>query len=130
MLRKIISIGLILVLASGCARCLIMRSEYFDVTGAVFVPKEDGAQIEIFEGEPNRAYKEIGVVKVFARYGTAREAINRELRKRAGQAGADALINVRYGEDQTSSFSFCGKIFSTKRNVVGLGHAIVFDQQI
>jgi uncharacterized protein YbjQ (UPF0145 family) len=105
-----------------------MRSEYYDITGSLLVPKEADAALEVYEPgqEIKRAYAQIGVVKVVALYGTTREAMNAEIIKRARAAGADAVVDVQYLEDKENKLSLCGKLFSTKRNTTATGKAIVF----
>lgn len=110
----------------GCSKCIIIRSEYYDITGKVLAPKAADQDILIFTDQGTRPYVEIGVVKVLAHWGTSREAINEELKKRARLAGADALIEVQYGEDTSNNLVLCGKILSTKRNMSAAGKAIIF----
>jgi len=105
-----------------------MKSEYYDITGSVLVPKEPGQEILMFsEGDaPKKPYKEIGKVNVMAKWGTAKEAMIQEMKKRAGQAGADALMDVQYGEDKANDIIFCGRLLSTKRNQAASGRAVIF----
>jgi len=105
-----------------------MKSEYYDITGKVLAPKEPGQEILMFaEGDvPKESYQEIGKVNVMARWGTTREAMIQEMKKRARSAGADALMDVQYGEDKTNDIIFCGRLLSTKRNQSASGKAIIF----
>jgi len=127
--KKIITFSILLVLIAGCTTtCTLIKSEYYDITGSVLAPKEPGQEILLFpEGElPKEPYQEIGKVMVMARRGTAKEAINHEMKNRASQAGADALIDIQYGEDKTSDIIFCGRLISTKRNQTASGRAVIF----
>jgi hypothetical protein len=103
-----------------------MRSEYFDITGKVFTPRPADAEIPILEKAPAEAHEKIGVVRAWARYGTSPEAIKTELKRRGLLAGADALMDIQIGEDEKADLVFCGKVFTTKRNVSGTASAIVF----
>jgi hypothetical protein len=121
-----------LFLLGGCvSHCLLMHSEYFDVTGKVFASKPEDAPIKIYlpTENLNRPYAEIGRVKVVAARGTSREAMNEEMIRRARHAGADALIDAQYGEDKSGDFVFCGKVFTTKRNMNAVARAVVFKDQ-
>ena len=108
--------------------CTLIKSEYYDVTGKVLAPKEPDQEILLLaENEKlDKPYQEIGMVKVIARWGTNKEALNAEMKKRARQAGADALIGVQYGEDRTNDVIFCGKLLATKRNQSATGKAVIF----
>ena len=127
MLRQRISWLLVFVfLFSGCTKCLLMRSEYFDITGKVFAPKPADGEMPILAAPPDREFTKIGTVRAWARYGTDPEVIRGELKRRALLAGADALIEVQIAEDERADLVFCGKIFTTKRNISGKASAIVY----
>lgn len=126
MLKKFIIVCVFSMVMSGCAQCLTMRSEYYDVSGKAFTPKSSSQDVEIFTQAPERPYEEIGYIKVLARYGTSKKAMGQQMKSRAGSVGADAVIQVEYGEDKTNDLLFCGKFVSTKRNTVAVGKAIVF----
>lgn len=126
MKKNMILFFLAMTVLTGCSKCIIIRSEYYDITGKVQAPKAAGQDIPIFTDQGNRPYVELGVVKVLAHWGTSREAINEELKKRARQAGADALVEVQYGEDTSNNLVLCGKILSTKRNMSAAGKAVIF----
>ncbi len=128
MIRKILTWFFMVILAAGCARCVLMRSEYYDITGSVIEPKQSDAVIEIYtvDQKLERPYTQIGAIKVMARYGTSRKALDNELIKRAQGAGADAVIDVEYVEDKENDLTLCGKLFATKRNTVARGTAVVF----
>lgn len=110
----------------GCSKCIIIRSEYYDITGKIMAPKATDQDIPLFTDQGTMPYFEIGVVKILAHWGTSREAINEELKRRARLAGADALIEVQYGEDASNDLVLCGKILSTKRNMSAAGKAVIF----
>ncbi len=114
---------------TGCATCVVVQSEYYDTTGQVIAPKAEDRSVEILEQRPDRPYQEIGIVKVLARQGTAHAHLNKEMIDRARSAGADAIIDVEYGEDTSGSLIFCGRVVSTKRNAGALGKAIVYTDQ-
>jgi hypothetical protein len=127
--KKILTFSILLGFLTGCTTtCILIKSEYYDITGSVLVPKEPGQEILIFsEGDmPKEPYQEIGKVKVMAKWGTTKEAMNQEMKKRARQAGADALMDVQYGEDKANDIIFCGRLLSTKRNQAASGRAVIF----
>jgi len=126
MFKRAFVIPFFILILAGCTQCYLMRSEYYDITGKVIPPKPEGAAIDILAQAPDRPYQEIGVVKVMARWGTSKEAINNELKKRARDAGADALIGVQYGEDTSNTLPLCGKLINTKRNISAAAKAIIF----
>ena len=115
-------------MVSGCAQCMLMRSEYYDMTGRVFTPKAADAEIPIYEGsqEVTRPYREIGVVKVTAQPKTGRQEVEEELRKRARLAGADALIDMNFQEDKENKAWFCGRLMSTRHNAAASAKAVIF----
>ena len=118
---------LLVLFLTGCfPKCVLIRSEYYDITGKVLTPKTPDQKIEILTGTVDRPYVEIGMVRVLARWGTSKEAINKELMRRARDAGADALTEVEYGEDRSNDVILCGKLVSTKRNISAVGKTIVF----
>ncbi len=127
--KKILTFSILLGFIAGCTTtCTLIKSEYYDITGMVLAPKEPGHEILMFpEGElPKEPYQEIGKVMVMARRGTAKESMDHEMKSRALQAGADALIDIQYGEDKTSDIIFCGRLISTKRNQIASGRAVIF----
>lgn len=127
--KKILIFSILLVCLAGCTTtCTLIKSEYYDTTGSVMAAKEPGYEILMFSeaDTPKEAYQEIGKVKVMARRGTTREVMNQEMKKRARSAGADALMDVQYGEDKTNDVIFCGRLLSTKRNQAASGRAIIF----
>lgn len=126
MTKKVIIFGVCFLFLAGCAQCLSMRSEYYDVSGKVFAPKTSWQEVEIFSDKLDRPYEEIGFIKVLARYGTSRKVLDQQLKMKASDAGADAIIEVQYGEDKSNEIFLCGKITSTKRNAVAVGKAVVF----
>ncbi|MFH1691328.1 MAG: hypothetical protein ABIC68_01970 [Candidatus Omnitrophota bacterium] len=126
MLKKLIIVCAFFMVMSGCAQCLTMRSEYYDVSGKVFTPKSSSEDVEIFTEKPDKPYEEVGYIKVLARYGTSKKVMDEQIKSRAGSVGADAVIEVEYGEDKANDLLFCGKFVSTKRNAVAVGKAIVF----
>lgn len=126
MTKKIISLVFCVFVLAGCAQCLTSRSEYYDVSGKIFKPKASSQEVEIFSEKPDKPYEEIGFIKVLARYGTSKKVMDQQMKVRAANAGADAIIEVQYGEDKLNEVLLCGKLTSTKRNVVTIGKAIVF----
>jgi hypothetical protein len=126
MFKRMLAIGFCVLLLSACTTCVLMRSEYYDITGKVFTPKTPDQEITIYKEPVNRPFTEIGFVKVLARYGTSHQAIDAQMKKRAREAGADALIDVQYGEDKANNVKMCGMIGSTRRNISASGRAIVF----
>lgn len=128
-MKKQILVGfLLLSVLAGCASCILVRSEYYDLTGKVVEPKDDTREIVLLKAAPNKPFEEIGVVKVMARWGTPQEAMDKEIKRRAKEAGADAVMDVGYGEDKENTLPFCGKIGSTKRNKIARGKAIIFKE--
>jgi hypothetical protein len=126
MKKQVLAVLLFLSVLAGCARCILVRSEYYDLTGKVVEPKDDKREIALLTTAPDKPFEEIGVVKVMARWGTSREAMDKEIKRRAREAGADAVMDLEYGEDTENTLLLCGKIGSTKRNKIVRGKAIVF----
>ena len=125
--KRIVVLGLLVALAAGCAQqCVILRSEYFDITGSVIPAKAADAPIDVLAGKPERPYREIGYVKVAAACGTPQETIDTEMIKRARLAGADAIIDVQHGEDTSEKIVFCGKVLSTRKNIGAGGKAVLY----
>ena len=116
-----------LVILAGCSHSPQVRSEYFDVTGRIFVPKPDAEEIRMYEvgSSVDVPYEETGRVNVWAPVGTSREAIDKELKRRARGAGADALIGVQYTEDQSEDLVLFGKVLSKKKHMSATGHTAV-----
>ena len=128
-IKKIPTFFILLIFFAGCTTtCTLIKSEYYDITGSVLAPKEPGQEILMFsEGDmPKEPYQEIGKVKVITRWGTTKEAMIQEMKNRARQAGADALIDVQFGEDKTNDIIFCGRLISSKRNQSASGRAVIF----
>ena len=125
--RIIVLFGLAATLAAGCAQqCLILRSEYFDITGGVIADKAPDAPVDLMTGKPERPYREIGYVKVAAARGTPQETIHNEMIKRARLAGADALIDVQIEEDMSDKFVFCGRVLSTHKYILAIGKTVLY----
>ena len=113
--------------AVGCStRCVVIRSECYDVTGKAFAPKPETADIPILANAPQRPYAEIGVVKVEAPRGTSQAAIDNEMKSRARQAGSDALIAAGQEDSADNKVVFCGKVFDTKKSVTARGVMIAY----
>lgn len=125
-MKKKLMMVLSVLFLLGCTQCILMHSEYYDITGKVLEPKPPEQEIPIFTGEADRPCQEIGLVKVLARWGTTREAMNAELKKRARAAGADALVNAQYGEDRSNDLILCGKLVATRRNASAVARTVVF----
>ncbi|HQP92025.1 MAG TPA: hypothetical protein PLU24_05060 [Candidatus Omnitrophota bacterium] len=127
-MKKLLIFVFLLALIAGCSKCILIRSEYYDITGSALMPKAADTEINIYEAgqEVKRPYSQVGAIKVMAPYGTTREAIKRELIKRAREAGADAVVDVEYVEDKENKLALCGKLFATKRNVTSTGKAVIF----
>lgn len=129
MTKKIISLVICVFVLAGCAQCLTARSEYYDVSGKVFKPKASPQEVEIFSGKPDKPYEEMGFIKVLARYGTSKKTLDQQMKARAAGAGADAIMEVQYGEDKLNDVLLCGKLTSTKRNAVAVGKAVIFKSE-
>ena len=126
MIKKICILTLVVASLVGCTQCILVRSEYYDITGQVLAPKAGTQDIPIYTGKIDRPYQVIGAVKVLAQKGTTQEAVNEEFKRRARLAGADALTDVRYGEDTSNDVRLCGKVFTSKRNMSASATAIIF----
>jgi len=126
MMKKTLGMILTVLFLAGCSQCIVMRSEYYDITGKILASKPDGEEIPIFKEKPDKPCQEIGLVKVLARWGTSHEAMNMELKKRARIAGADALMDVQYGEDRSNDLILCGKLVATRRNASAVAKTVVF----
>lgn len=129
MLKKTIIFSLCLLVLAGCSHCLALRSEYYDISGKAFAAKASSDDVEIFAEKPDRPFEEIGYIKVLARYGTSKKVMEQQIKLRASSVGADAVVDVEYGEDKSNELLFCGKILSTKRNAVAVGKAVIFTDQ-
>ena len=125
-MKKTLGMILAVLFLAGCSQCIVMRSEYYDITGKVLTSKPETEEMLILTEKPNRPYQEIGLVKVLARWGTSHEAMNTELKKRARAAGADALMDVQYGEDRSNDLILCGKLVATRRNASAVAKTIIF----
>ena len=126
-MKKTLGMILVILFLAGCSsQCIVMRSEYYDITGKVLTSKPETEEMLILTEKPNRPYQEIGLVKVLARWGTSHEAMNTELKKRARAAGADALMDVQYGEDRSNDLILCGKLVATRRNASAVAKTIIF----
>lgn len=119
---------LVLLVFTGCTQCILMQSEYYDLTGKVFSPKSPDTDVSLYEAGkiPDRPYTEIGAVKVVGQPGMAQAALQEELKKRARLAGADALIDVQYKQDRTTKTLFCRRITSPRANAVAVAKAVIF----
>lgn len=128
MMKRFTVLTVLLFAALGCTQCMLMRSEYYDLTGQVFTAKSPDYDIPVYEigNAPEKQYTEIGAVKVVAQPNTTREAMKEELKKRGRLAGADALIEAQYTEDKTNTKWFCGRWGSTKHNVSATAKAVIF----
>ena len=129
-MKKNIAVFCLFLALAGCSKCILIRSEYYDITGSVLASKALDAPIELYLAgqDVEKPNVEIGAIKVMAQYGTSKEAFNRELIKRARLAGADAVINVEYSEDKSNDLRLCGKLLATKRNMTATGKAVVFSK--
>ena len=125
-MKKTLGMILAVLFLAGCSQCIVMRSEYYDITGKVLTSKPETEEVLILTEKPNKPYQEIGLVKVLARWGTSHEAMNTELKKRARAAGADALMDVQYGEDRSNDLILCGKLVATRRNASAVAKTIIF----
>jgi hypothetical protein len=122
---------LLIMCAAGCSsRCVLIRSECYDVTGKVFAPKLDSEDIPILTKNPERPAMEIGVVKVEAPWGTGDEAIMAEMKSRARRAGADALVVTEQEQAKDNKIVFCGKVFDTKKSIEARGVMIVYADKV
>ncbi|HAJ56998.1 MAG TPA: hypothetical protein DCL35_04435 [Candidatus Omnitrophica bacterium] len=130
MIKRIFTCFLLFMAIAGCSKCVLLRSEYYDITGSVVAPKPEDAVIDIYMHgqEVGRPYAEIGAVKVMAQHGISKTALNKELKRRGSAAGADAVVDVLYIEDKGNDLALCGKLFATKRNMTATGKAVVFIQ--
>ncbi len=128
MIKKILTCVFLLAVLIGCSKCLLIRSEYYDITGKVLQPKSDDAPVELYEmgQEMKRPSLEIGSIRVIAQHGTTKEALKREIIRRARAAGADAVVEIEFAEDKENKLPICGKFLSTKRNTAAIGRAVVF----
>ena len=126
MKKQLLAVIFLVGFLTGCSRCILVRSEYYDVTGRVLASKDDNREVFLLPTRPDKPYDEIGVVKVMARWEASREAVNKEIKRRAKDAGADAVTDIEYGEDKGNTLPLCGKIGTTKKNKSAKGKAIVF----
>jgi hypothetical protein len=118
---------LLLLGASSCvSQCVLMHSEFYDVTGKMLTPKPESQDVPVLSKTPDRPFVEIGEVIVEAPLGTSAAVINAEMMGRARQAGADAVVEAANEENKDNKVLFCGKLFDTKKSVTARGTAIVY----
>lgn len=125
---KLLKLLFCLIVLTGCSSTPQVRSEYFDVTGRIFVPKPQTHEVRLYEAgiDPGVPYEETGRVNVWGPRETSREAIDKELKKRTRQAGADALLDVQYSQDKADELVLFGKVLSKKKYASATGRTVVF----
>jgi hypothetical protein len=90
---------------AALAGCGIGRSEFVQLNpGSSYPPLDREAPVVLTVGDLDEPYEELGMIYVsgFARSGHG--PLNEKLRAKAREAGADAVIFVRYGSDHVLSF--------------------------
>ncbi len=90
-----------LALLAGCA---LGRADFVQLNpGTSYPPRPRGAPVVLTVGEWDRPYEELGVIHVSGFLRTGHSPLNDKLRAQARQAGADAVIYVRYGTENVMS---------------------------
>jgi hypothetical protein len=86
------------------AGCALGRSDFVQLNpGTSYPPRPQGAPVVLSVGDWDSPYEELGVVHVSGFVRTGHAALNDKLRAQARQAGADAVIYVRYGTENVMS---------------------------
>lgn len=118
----------ILFLIVGCFKSLPLNSVYFDTTGRPFLSKQNSGPVQIIQGEIKDSHREIGSVEVYATSDVSREEIDKEMAARAAENGADAVIQVKYTDENPNKDNlFSGLMPSGKKYLRAAGKAIIFD---
>ncbi len=91
-----------LVLLAGCA---FGRADFVELNpGTAYPPRPKGAPVVLTVGDLDRPYEELGVLHVSGFLRSGHEGLNDKLRAKAREAGADAVIYVRYDTENVMSF--------------------------
>jgi hypothetical protein len=89
---------------SSLAACAIGRSDFAALNpGTSYPPRSRSAPVVLTIGDLDRPYEELGMIHVSGVLRTGHDALNEKLRAQARQAGADAVIYVRYGTENVLS---------------------------
>lgn len=97
-MRKIALASLVLAL-SGCA-AMMAQSEVYEYSGHHYVARRGADDIRIFDGEkPAKAYVQVAKIVVRQGFGSKQYAYE-ELRRKAAEIGADAVINLQMTREQ------------------------------
>jgi hypothetical protein len=90
-----------LVALLGCA---LGRADFVQLNpGSAYPPRPKAAPVVLTVGDWDQPYVELGVVHVSGFLRTGHAELNEKLRTKAREAGADAVIYVRYGTENVLS---------------------------
>ena len=91
-------------MALGVSGCAAGRNDFVRLNPATrFEARPANAPVTLTVGDLNRPYQEIGVIHVSGVSRESYEGLNERLREEARNAGADAVIFVRYGTENAFS---------------------------
>jgi len=92
------------VAACALTGCAMGRNEFIPLNaGTSFASRPVGAPVVLTVGDLDRGYQEIGVIHVIGQSRLNYEQLNEQMRAKAREAGADAVIFVRYGREHAFS---------------------------
>jgi hypothetical protein len=96
------ALGAIALVALG--GCAFGRSDFVQLNpGSAYPPRPKGAPVVLTVGDWDRPYVELGMVHVSGFVRTGHQDLNEKLRTKAREAGADAVVFVRYGTENVLS---------------------------
>jgi len=90
-------IGLVLVAAALLGGCAGVRTGFLPFGAAPLAPREPGAAVGFYRGEPDRPHRDIGEILVEGGGLEDLEALRAALVRKAAAVGADAVKLVRVG---------------------------------
>ncbi len=98
-LRALGAIGL-----TALAGCALGRADFVQLNpGSSYPQRAKGAPVVLTVSDWDEPYVELGVVHVSGFVRTGHADLNEKLRTKAREAGADAVIYVRYGTENVLS---------------------------
>ena len=90
---------------TALAGCALGRADFVQLNpGTSYPARARGAPVVLTVGDWDQPYEELGVVHVSGFVRTGHAALNDKLRAKAREAGADAVIYLRYGTENVMSF--------------------------
>lgn len=127
-----VGIMLILLIPIVITACARTKGEFVDLSADIYPPKSEAQEILVTQGDIDKSYKEIGLVKVKGnQYADENECFDK-IRQIAREFGGDAVINAKLEitERLVSRKVIVGKYpkakTSTVKEPVCEGTAVVF----